>query len=320
MKKKGICNFLLVSFLLTLSLLCILFPNPYIHTVFADTESISDTVEINALVKPPSLPIAPPPLPKPLNNNAIPLPANEMGTNAAVFKGRAYPGSTISIIKNGLPLNVLPANPDGTFEVPVHNINPGTYTFSIQATDKNQIVSSLVTKTILITAGIETEVQGILMPPTITTDKIEVKKGDPIIFSGYSIPSSVIFLTIFTKDGVTRNVTSDSNGYWSYSFPTNQLGFGSYDSKAQEKIKEEYSTYSANLTFTVGSTNKIRKVFVASSKNRCDLNNDTRVNLLDFSIMAFWYKRLGFPLKVDLNSDGRINLTDLSILAYCWTG
>jgi hypothetical protein len=44
------------------------------------------------------------------------------------------------------------------------------------------------------------------------------------------------------------------------------------------------------------------------------------VNILDFSIMAFWYKRLGFPAKVDLNTDNKVNLTDLSILAYCWTG
>jgi hypothetical protein len=55
-------------------------------------------------------------------------------------------------------------------------------------------------------------------------------------------------------------------------------------------------------------------------RKKCDLNNDNRVNLLDFSIMAFWYKRLGFPPKVDLNSDANVNLTDLSILAYCWTG
>ena len=74
--------------------------------------------------------------------------------------------------------------------------------------------------------------------------------------------------------------------------------------------------------FRVGDTNRLRaKVSeLPGFRKRCDLNNDSRVNILDFSIMAFWYKRLGFPPRVDLNADNNINLTDLSILAYCWTG
>lgn len=291
-----------------------------IHTTFADTESISETVYVNSYVWPVTLPIAPPPTPSPTINNAVPLVNTETGTDSAVFKGYAYPGSTISVIKNGLPLNVLPANPDGTFEVPVHNIRPGTYTFSIQAKDSNQLTSSAVTKTIIILSGIATEIEGIFIPPTITTDKIEVKKGDVITFSGKSVPLSQVYLTIFTKNGITTGVTSQKDGSWTYQLQTKNMELGNYDSKALEKLNGETSLYSTNLLFTVGTTNKVRVANVVSSKNRCDLNNDTRVNLLDFSIMAFWYKRIGFPLKVDLNTDGKINLTDLSILAYCWTG
>jgi hypothetical protein len=54
-----------------------------------------------------------------------------------------------------------------------------------------------------------------------------------------------------------------------------------------------------------------------------DLNCDKKVNLIDFSILAYWYKR---PLtkeakqKVDLNGDGKVDLVDFSIMAYYWTG
>jgi len=53
---------------------------------------------------------------------------------------------------------------------------------------------------------------------------------------------------------------------------------------------------------------------------RCDLNDDRSVNLVDFSIAAYWYGRAACPAAVDLNGDGKITLTDLSILAAHWTG
>jgi hypothetical protein len=58
---------------------------------------------------------------------------------------------------------------------------------------------------------------------------------------------------------------------------------------------------------------------------KADLNYDDRVNLIDFSIAAFWYQR---PISADfalietklLNGDGKIDLVDFSIMAYYWTG
>jgi hypothetical protein len=51
-----------------------------------------------------------------------------------------------------------------------------------------------------------------------------------------------------------------------------------------------------------------------------DLNCDNHVNLVDFSIMAHWYKKLNPPAKVDLSGDGKVTLVDFSIMAYNWTG
>ena len=58
---------------------------------------------------------------------------------------------------------------------------------------------------------------------------------------------------------------------------------------------------------------------------KADLNGDCKVNLIDFSIAAYWYRR---ALSVDfakiereqLNVDGKVNLIDFSIMAYHWTG
>ncbi len=55
-----------------------------------------------------------------------------------------------------------------------------------------------------------------------------------------------------------------------------------------------------------------------------DLNNDGLVNLIDFSIAAFWYRKsLSDAFKVveleRLNGDGAITLVDFSIMAFYWT-
>lgn len=288
--------------------------------VSAQSTSLSETVTIEAVVISNTVsPATPPPSPNPITNNGVPLSNNESGTDSAVFRGKAYPGSTISVLKNGLILHELPVFGDGTFEIPVRNIVPGTYTFSLQAKDSNGIRSSSVTYTIIITSNVITEVSGIIIPPTITTDKTEVKLGDDIIFSGKSIPNSDVSLNIFIGRGMIKTIPVNASGTWSYTLSTNNFDMGDYTAKARTKVVNSFTLYSSDILFKVGSINTLRKV--GSLVNaRCDLNNDGRVNLLDFSIMAFWYKRLGFPMKVDLNSDSRINLTDLSILAYCWTG
>ena len=56
-----------------------------------------------------------------------------------------------------------------------------------------------------------------------------------------------------------------------------------------------------------------------------DLNSDKKVNIVDFSIAAYWYKRtisaeFAAKERERLNGDGKVNLVDFSILAYYWTG
>ena len=59
------------------------------------------------------------------------------------------------------------------------------------------------------------------------------------------------------------------------------------------------------------------------SGERCprgDMNCDGRVNIVDYSIMKYWYKKPNPPAAVDLSGDGIVNLKDFSILAAEWTG
>jgi hypothetical protein len=283
-------------------------PNPL-------TENI--TVSAMVLQNPGVNPDTPPSTPQPSG------PVNMTDTiDVAIFKGSAYPGSTISLLKNGVVLAEIPANPNGTFELHVRNLNPGTYSFGIRAQDANGLTSKLLVFTVFVSASVATIVEGIFVPPTITSDKIEVKKGDPIKFYGKSVPDTEVRLSVALNTEIIKKAKAGTDGSWFYTIDSSELDLGDNNAKARSLTVNDVSLYSDLLSFRVGDTNRLRPKIssLAGFRKRCDLNDDGRVNLLDFSIMAFWYKRLTFPPKVDLNSDKNINLTDLSILAYCWTG
>lgn len=266
----------------------------------------------------------------PTNTPTSPLPIspNSGTTNqvitldAAIFRGLAYPGSTVSLLKNGIVIAGIPANADGTFDIRVRDLTPGTYSFGIRAEDANGLQSKMLTFTIYVSSLIATTVDGIFIPPTITSDKIEVMKGNTITFTGKSAPEAEVRLSFLAKTELLRKTRSDSTGAWFFELDSSLLDSGDYEAKARSLTSQNLSPYSDAIFFRVGDTNRVRPKlsFLSGFRKKCDLNNDNRVNLLDFSIMAFWYKRISFPPKVDLNSDKQVNLTDLSILAFCWTG
>ena len=291
-------------------------------TLFAQTTEnpLQQTVTImsTVLVNPGVHPDTPPtPSPGPISTENL--------FDSAIFKGLAYPESKILLLKNGIVLAQIPANSDGTFDLRVRNLAAGTYSFGLRADDKNNVQSKLLQFTVVISSGVITTVDGIFLPPTITSDKLEVKKGNPIMFSGYSTPNADIrisFLPTFSRVELLKKSKANASGTWMYSMDSSELGFGNYEVKVRSILPNDLSPYSDPFLFKVGSTDVLRSknALLGGFRKKCDLNDDNRVNLLDFSIMAFWYKRLGFPAKVDLNTDASVNLTDLSILAYCWTG
>ena len=106
-------------------------------------------------------------------------------------------------------------------------------------------------------------------------------------------------------------------------FDTNVLEIGSHSTRSKAAIAGEISQFSNTVGFKVGTKN------IPVTPGKCpakgDLNSDCRVNLVDFSIAAYWYKKpLSATFKpielIKLNGDGKIDLIDFSIMAYYWTG
>jgi hypothetical protein len=93
---------------------------------------------------------------------------------------------------------------------------------------------------------------------------------------------------------------------------------GQHFTKSKAARDGAISSFSKAISFLVGTKNVFAEPTKAPVKG--DLNNDKRVNLVDFSIAAYWYKRSSPPASVDLNGDGKVDLIDFSIMAYYWTG
>jgi len=239
-----------------------------------------------------------------------------------VFSGRAYPKTTVTLLKDAQVAATTIAGADANFSISVSGISGGNYIFSVYSEDNKGIRSSLLTFPVSVTSGVTTNVGGIFIAPTISVDKSEVKQGDNIVIFGQSTPASEITISISSENESFVKKTTDASGAYLVNFDTSILDMGQHDTKAKVALGGEISSFSKTVGFTVGTKNVLAQPSVQSVL-KGDFNSDKRVNLIDFSILAYWFNR---PLTqaatalVDLNGDKKVNLVDFSIMAYNWTG
>lgn len=235
------------------------------------------------------------------------------------FSGRAYPLSKVIVLKDGQTVVETIAGPDAKFTVTLSNLSAGSFTFSIYSEDSAGRRSTLFTIPILITSGASTTISGIFLSPTIEIDKDEVKKGDTLTIFGQTAPNAEVTIEVHSDEEFYTTIPADTDGVYLNYFNTAPLSYGEHhtQSKALLSATSEVTSYSKLLTFTVGDKNIFNET---ECLLKADLNDDCRVNLIDFSILAFWYKKPNPPQKDDLNSDGKVDIVDFSIMAYYWTG
>lgn len=240
-------------------------------------------------------------------------------TTTVNFSGMAYPMSRVFILKDGIVAVNTIADPGANFSISLNNLSTGTYTFSVYGEDSNGRKSQSFSFPLFITEGITVNIGNIYLSPTINIDKSEVKRGENLAIFGQSVPSSEITISVHSDPEYFFKVNSNKNGVYLYNLDTSIIELGKHQTKSKSSIKNQISSFTAPLSFLVGNESKIKETTSCESL-RGDLNCDLHVNLVDFSIMAHWYKKPNPPVKVDLNGDKKVNLIDFSIMAYNWTG
>ncbi len=240
------------------------------------------------------------------------------------LSGHGYPLSKVTILKDGQIIAVTIAGPDAKFEVTQTGLSAGQYLFAVYGEDNEGRRSSLFTFPVYLTTGVVTNISGIFLAPTIDVDKSEVKYGDNLAIFGQATASSTVTIAVNSNQEIFIKTPSDRQGLYLYNFDTTLVERGNHITKAKVALGNEISPFGTAVNFYVGDKNILIEPGSKCPK-RGDLNGDCRVNLIDFSIAAYWYHR---PLsaafipreKAVLNGDGKVDLVDFSIMAYYWTG
>ena len=286
---------------------------------FANTLRLAESTEVSAT----PTGSAPSPSPSPLSSGGggggggggtIFAPETKV-----VFSGRAYPGSKVTLLKDAQIAASVLADPNASFNISLSGLSAGDYAFIIYSEDSSGRKSHILVYQTTISSGATVQIGGIFLAPTIAVDKSEVKHGENIAIFGQSTSEADITISINSKEEFFGKTIADAYGAYLYNFDTAQLDIGRHFTKSKAAKEGAVSPFGKIISFAIGE-----KTVFAEPPEKCpqkgDFNNDCRVNLIDFSIAAYWYKRSSPPANVDLNGDGKIDLIDFSIMAFYWTG
>lgn len=240
--------------------------------------------------------------------------------SVVIFEGKASPQSTITLLKDAQIAAKTRADNNGDFQIILGGLSGGNYIFSVYSEDRAGIRSSLLVFLVNVPKKATTKVSGIFVAPTVEVDKEEVKKGEDLLIFGQSVPRADIriFIKSEKKEFFVDTVT-DNEGKYSHSFNTAPLDFEQYQITVIAFVKNLSSNLSKIIDFLVGTKTVLEKPLP-----KCpligDFDNDCLVDLVDFSILIYWFARPNPPAYIDLSEDGKIDLVDFSIMAHYWTG
>ena len=240
----------------------------------------------------------------------------ELGETQINISGRAYPNSTVNIILDTENIGTVRTNNNGDFEF-LTGSSPGTATLGVWAEDRQGTRSVTFNTTFDVTQAAITNINNVLLPPTLRLSAQEVDPGDVVTVSGQSIPNATVEVEV-QPSGLTLETESGNNGSWELELDTTRISI------AEHTVRARTITGTQPLT-TNSAFSRSLQLFVGvdgQPTSNSDLNRDGRVDLIDFSILIFWWGTDGgnSDPPADINGDGIVNLADFSILLFNWTG
>lgn len=231
--------------------------------------------------------------------------------------GKAYPGSDVNILLDGKTSGVVKADPKADFYFETTSVTPGVAGIGLWAEDSRGLKSALLTLTFRITSNAVTTLSGVYLSPSIDIDKPIIGQGEILKIFGTTVPDGQVEIHVNSANEVIKQTDSGTKGEWTLDFDTKPLAAEEYHTtKALFQLPTTgniiKSGYSKTVSFYVGKS---------GSTDICpgaDLNRDKKVNLVDFSILLYYWGTDNAC--ADLNHNKKVDLIDFSIMLYYWTG
>lgn len=229
-----------------------------------------------------------------------------------ILQGLAYPNALITILEDGKEVTSIQADSQANFKVELTNVTAGVYTFGLWAEDKNSLKSVVFNFTTSVAKNTITTISGIFLPPTIDLHTTSLLAGDILKVSGQTAPASQITIYVSSTNELVKEIAADNEGSWNHDLDTGDLETGGHAIRAKSTSFDGLiSTFSKTLAFNINGEADFKF-------NPADLNKDGRVDLIDFSILLYWWGKDSET--ADINNDSIVDLIDFSILMYYWTG
>ncbi len=284
--------------------------------MLAQTISDSDDLDITAVV-PGATPTPPP-------GGGGSGGGGSVVQGTVVLSGFTFPNAKLTLLKDGVITTTLIAEPDGTFQIVINGLTYGNYQFSVYAEDPQGILSAPYTVNVVVSSQPQT-FSNIIIPPTIVVSPLLIEAGTQFSASGYATPGSTVSLEI-PGSRLLGSAFADATGYYKITtranFPPN-----TYQVRTKASYNNISSLYSKPVQITVytppvpGAPGVPGTPVPPVQLGVCvDYNHDHRVNLVDFSILLYWFNKANPPDTIDCNADGVVDIKDFSILMYFWTG
>lgn len=233
------------------------------------------------------------------------------GPASAHFYGFTFPGSDIQVFAKSsvsgayasVPSKKVTIADDGSFEIALEDFLQASYFFAIQAKDKNNNSTPLISFAQFAIADLDWTVKDIIVPPTLALDYAVVGTKSPVRLSGYAIPGATV--NIFIDGKIAGNAKPDASGYYAFAATSTGLSLGSHSVLVKGIFLGKTSDPSLQKTFSL----------TTEAKSIVDLNGDQSANISDWSIFLSRWRSEDKKTQqtIDFNRDGKIDIKDFSI-------
>ncbi|MBU4217251.1 hypothetical protein L6270_05495 [Candidatus Parcubacteria bacterium] len=243
------------------------------------------------------------------------------GAPGVILIGFAYPNTDVNVLKDGQTAGLIKTDAKGVFKGFLEDLSQGTYSFGLWANDSLGSRSVTYSTTFFIQQDTQTTVSDIILAPTIA---INNQSSVMLNVYGGAVPLASVEAWLYPKkttavlasEIIKATSMADVNGRWSTNIDTSKLASGQYLVKARITVTGAgTSGFSQALEYNL---NVIAEQKPAGACSGGDLNQDGKVNIVDFSILLYNWNTA--DVCADQNNSGKVDLIDFSIMMFYWTG
>lgn len=192
---------------------------------------------------------------------------NPSATNTTdlTVTGLAYPGPSAVVIftyNAGFETTIIP-NGQGAFSYQTTSLPVGAGVLAFSAQDPDGRLSQPVTVNYTLVGGTSAVLDQVYLPPTITLGTSVATLGELVQVGGYGYRSGGISLAVDGPESRAYLVVADSDGAWSASLDTTDLGPGTYN------LTAESTTADGQITSPVSEALVLQLVLAAPAAPVC---------------------------------------------------